>query len=70
MAMTVYSLKQVMSRRLPGHLPEVIRDPDLRERLGHNALQTAQKYSLDRVMADWDRILETVFATGPRLSNK
>ena len=46
-------------------LATVIRDPDLRERLGRNALLTAQKYSLDRVMADWNRILETVFTRGP-----
>lgn len=42
-------------------LARVIGDPHLRERLGHNAFLTAQKYSPGRVMADWDRLLETVF---------
>ena len=42
-------------------LATVIRDPNLRERLGRNALQTAQKYSLDLVMADWDRVLRDGF---------
>ena len=48
-------------------LASVLGDTRLRERLGHNAFLTAQQYSLGRVMADWDNLLETVFATGPRL---
>jgi glycosyltransferase involved in cell wall biosynthesis len=50
---------------LAGALTKVLGDEELRNRLAQNAADTAQRYTPDRIMADWDGVLEAALASLP-----
>jgi hypothetical protein len=50
---------------LVGHMQELLRDPQKARRLGENARKLAlERFSISRFIADWDRALRDVTATG------